>query len=57
MSFKNCIITVCQKYFQKQCLDGTETMIMSVEQEQNQRRLKMQKLGCIRYKIKNAVVQ
>lgn len=49
ITFKKCIITVCQNYFQKQCLDDTETLNMSIEQEQNQRRFKMQNIGCIRY--------
>lgn len=48
MSFKKCIITVCQNYFQKQCLDDTD-IVMSVEHEQTQRRLKMQTIGCVRY--------
>jgi len=48
MSFKKCIITVCQNYFEKQCLDDTE-IVMSVEHEQTQRRIKMQTIGCIRY--------
>jgi len=51
MTFKKCVITVCQNYFQKQCLDTTETIVTSVEHEQNQRRLKMQTIGCIRYII------
>ncbi|VVC28752.1 Armadillo-type fold,MIF4G-like, type 3 [Cinara cedri] len=49
MTFKKCIITVCQNFFQKQCVDHTETIIISVEHEQNQRRLKMQTIGCIRF--------
>jgi len=48
MSFKKCVITVCQNYFQKQCLDDTD-IVMSVEHEQNQRRVKMQTIGCVRY--------
>ncbi|KAL4148592.1 hypothetical protein QTP88_002781 [Uroleucon formosanum] len=48
MSFKKCIISVCQSYFQKQCLDDTE-IVMSVENEQTQRRLKMQIIGCVRF--------
>lgn len=51
MTFKKCVITVCQNYFQKHCLDDAETT-MSAEHEQNQRRLKMQSIGCIRYRIK-----
>uniref|UniRef100_A0A2S2QJG5 Eukaryotic translation initiation factor 4 gamma 3 n=1 Tax=Sipha flava TaxID=143950 RepID=A0A2S2QJG5_9HEMI len=49
MTFKKCVITVCQNFFQKHCLDDTETLTMSVEHEQNQRRLKMQSIGCIRF--------
>lgn len=48
MSFKKCVVSVCQNYFKKQCLDDTE-VVMSVEHEQTQRRLKMQAIGCIRY--------
>lgn len=48
MSFKKCVITVCQNYFQKQCLNDTD-IVMSVEHEQNQRRVKMQTIGCVRY--------
>ncbi|XP_060880121.1 eukaryotic translation initiation factor 4 gamma 3-like isoform X2 [Metopolophium dirhodum] len=48
MSFKKCVITVCQNYFQKQCLDNTD-IVMSVEHEQTQRRLKMQTIGCVRF--------
>lgn len=52
MTFQKCIIIVCQNFFQKQCLGDTETTIISVEHEQNQRRLKMQIIGCIRYGAK-----
>ncbi|XP_015370986.1 PREDICTED: eukaryotic translation initiation factor 4 gamma 3-like isoform X2 [Diuraphis noxia] len=48
-SFKKCVITICQNYFQKQCLDDTETLLMSIEHEHNQRRLKMQAIGCVRF--------
>lgn len=50
MTFKKCIITVCQNYFHKQCLNNSETVNVPVEQEQNQRRLKLQSIGCVRYK-------
>lgn len=50
-SFKKCVIAFCQNYFQKQCLDDTETLLMSIEHEQNQKRLKMQAIGCVRYII------
>lgn len=43
---KKCVITVCQNYFQKQCLDEIETV--SVEHEQNQR-IKRQTIGCVKY--------
>jgi translation initiation factor 4G len=56
MTFKKCVITVCQNFFQKHCLDDTETLTMSVEHEQNQRRLKMQSIGCIRYKKKISIL-
>ncbi|XP_025197500.1 eukaryotic translation initiation factor 4 gamma 3-like [Melanaphis sacchari] len=49
MTFKKCVITVCQNYFEKQCLDNTDPIVMSVDHEQNQRRLKMQAIGCIRF--------
>lgn len=49
MTFKKCIITVCQNYFEKHCLENTETIVTSIEHEQNQRRLKIQTIGCIRY--------
>lgn len=52
MTFKKCVITVCQNYFQKQCLDDTETITISADHEQNQRRFKMQSIGCIRYRTK-----
>ncbi|KAL5234593.1 hypothetical protein ACI65C_002003 [Semiaphis heraclei] len=48
-SFKKSVITICQNYFKKQCLDDTETLVMSIEHEQNQRRLKMQAIGCVRF--------
>lgn len=48
-SLKKCVVTFCQNYFQKQCLNDTETLLMSVEHEQNQRRLKMQTIGCVRF--------
>lgn len=49
MTFKKCIVTICQKFFQKQILEDTEAVNTSVEHEQNQR-LKRQTIGCIRYK-------
>lgn len=48
MVLKKCVITVCQNYFQKQCLDNTETVTISVEQNQ---RIKRQMIGCVRYMI------
>lgn len=48
MTFKKCIVKVCQNYFQKQCLNDSETITIPVELEQSQR-LKMQSIGCIRY--------
>jgi len=52
MTFKKCVITICQNYFQKQCLNDIETLTMPIEHKQNQRRLKTQSIGCMRYKIK-----
>lgn len=49
MTFKKCIVTVCQNYFQKHCLDDNETTVLPVEHEQTYRRHKMQTIGCIRY--------
>lgn len=49
MTFKKCIITICQNFFQKQFLEDTEPINISVEHEQNQR-LKRQTIGCIRYR-------
>ncbi|KAE9530648.1 hypothetical protein AGLY_011110 [Aphis glycines] len=49
MTFKKCIITVCQNYFEKHCLENTETIVTSIEHEQHQRRLKIQTIGCIRF--------
>lgn len=48
MTFKKCVITVCQNYFQKQCLDEIE--MVSTEYEQSQR-IKRQTIGCMRYII------
>lgn len=56
MTLKKSVISVCQNFFQKQCLYDTETEIISMsvdhEYEQKKRRLKMQTIGCIRYRIK-----
>lgn len=54
MTLKKSIITVCQNYFEKQCLHDTETetIFMSVDHEQKHRRLKMQTIGCIKYGVK-----
>jgi len=52
ITFKKCIITVCQHFFQKHCLNDTEEITISIEHLQNQRRLKMQSIGCIRYSFK-----
>lgn len=54
MTLKKSIITVCQNYFEKQCLHDTatdETIFMSVDHEQKQRRLKMQTIGCLKYGV------
>lgn len=48
MVLKKCVITVCQNYFQKQCLDEIETITVSAEQNQ---RIKRQTIGCVRYMI------
>ena len=49
MTFQKCVMKVCENFFNKQCLYNNETLVMSVEHEQNKRRLKMQTIGCVRY--------
>jgi len=48
-SLKTCVIKVCQKFFEKHCLNDTETITLSIEDEQIQKRLKMRTIGCIRF--------
>ncbi|XP_050533324.1 uncharacterized protein LOC126901122 isoform X2 [Daktulosphaira vitifoliae] len=49
ITFKRCVINVCQNYFQNECMDYINTNDTSIEHEQVKKRQKLRTIGCLRF--------